>query len=59
MSRNNQIIYLLLLALLAVAVSASKRQLYYLYDEEPQPDNKSFQEILANPYNIPVLTINW
>jgi hypothetical protein len=58
MSRNKQIIYLLLLALLAVATS-SKKQLYYLYDQEPQPDSQSFQQILNNPYDIPVLTINW
>jgi hypothetical protein len=58
MSRNNQIIYLLLLALLAVATSA-KKQLYYLYDQEPQSNSQSFQQILQNPYDIPVLTINW
>ncbi len=38
MSRNNQIIILVLLAILAVATSG-KKQLYYLYDQEPQPDN--------------------
>jgi hypothetical protein len=58
MTRNNQILPLVILALAAVCVFADKK-LYYLYDQEALLETPALKEIISNPYNISVMLINW